>query len=222
LLGYAGIPGILSTGFGVKAMAGISGPATAALLAMGAAGWYARKTIREIDVGNNAEHVQGIFGILQDRSVEVARQATALGETLRFRDETLKGSSGEAGAVAAAAQRRAEAQVSDVRDAITSVLADLGTPELEVPQNIKRPFHRPSRLADRAKSPVAMLDAAEVFLSVVYDLLQHFDRTVARTLLEKDRALGRGLLSHPTDVLFVGLHEDLTKQAAPDEKRPGP
>jgi hypothetical protein len=222
LLGTAGVPGMLNTGFGVEAAAGISGPATAAVLAMGAAGWYARKTIRELDVGNSAEHVRGIFGIVQEGSVEVARQASALGETLRFRDETLKGSSREAGEVAAAAQRRAEAQASEVRDAMTSVFADLLAPELQVPANIKRAFHRPNRLADRAKSPAAVLDAAEVFLSVVLDLLQHFDRTVARTLLEKDHALGRGLLTHPTDVLFVGLHEDLKQQAARDEKRPGP
>jgi hypothetical protein len=80
------------------------------------------------------------------------------------------------------------------------------------------------RQVDSAKSPPAMLDAAVAFLAVVRDLFESFDRTVARTLQERDkgRKLGPGLVSHPTDLVYVGLHDDraVTKRAAHDEKGP--
>ena len=225
LLGAAGVPGVLFTTFNVRWLAFLSGPASAWVLSVGLGTHIGRNDARGVDIENSVEHVNVIFRMLAEGSAEVAKDANALETTLRFRDETLKGSTGEAGAVAASAQRRAEEQTIALRDSMVLVFLDLANPGLGVPGHIKRPFESVKRRADRAvKSPVGMLEAAVAFLTVVQDLLEHFERTVARTLQERDKDTVGELGAHPERVVLVGLHDDpaITTAAAYDEKLPGP
>ena len=223
VLGGIGVPGIGFTAFGMEGLWGISGAGTAVVLAAGVAGYYTRKHFREVDIDNSAEHVEWIFGMLQEGSAEIVKDANALETTLRFRDEALMGSTGEAGELAAGAQRRALEQTTALRDSMVLVFLDLANPGLQVPEHIKRPFVSVKRRADRSKMlPEGMLEAAATFLAIVKDLFEHRERTIARTLRERDQETAAGLLSHPTDVVLVGLHDDVKKDAALDEKSPGP
>lgn len=209
-LGGAGVAGMLTTGLGVKAVAGISGWVTAYLLVLAIGVEKTRERERANEVHMASDEIASAFVVVQARAAEVVRDANALQETLAFQDKASGRDvwiAAPRGEVAAAAKRRAVTQAGALKNRLEQMLK---SPKGAAPVHQLQAFEEVRHSVNGASSPEEVLAATAEFLGVVRDLFRHPERTVARRLRQWDHEW-RDDRSALADIfgLEEGLHDNL-------------
>ena len=240
-MGVFGTAGAVFTGLGYTALAGAAGWGSLTLSVGALEVWFARAQLRDSGIDYAATRVNYVFDFLEREAEKVTRGANALEETLRY-GEQLNAAAGAAPAKRVVddskdpyrrdalmnserregAGRRSARQAEELRATITGLFIELDDSGAVVPKNVTRPLAEVKRKLKAATTPTQTLEAGMLFLDVVRDLFQHYDRTHARTLRESDKDYMNRKDVVDFMKLFRGLYDDkeIERMAAEYKKSP--